>query len=146
MSESNPTDRFHLALDLDFLRRVYRTSIVLVLLLGVFIWEGAGRPAALAWFLGGGMSLAGLAATEWSIRRFIRPEARSTGALLWASLAKLLLIIGVVVGAFWAATRGLIQLPWALPGFMLPHLVILLKLAGRKVQQMAGVRRGGHSN
>ena len=130
-------------LDLDFLRRVYRTSTIVIVLLGAFIWEGAGRASGLAWLLGGVMSLLALAATEWSIRRFINPEQASARSLLGVSLLKLAILIGVVVGAFWAARSGYLNLPWALPGFMLPHLVILLKLAGRKVQEWTRPQAGG---
>lgn len=140
MTEPNPPEPAF-SLDLNFLARVYRTSLVLMALLGSWIWGSAGQPSALAWLLGCALSLMGLYATEWSIRRFITPESRSAGGLLWVSMLKLFLIMGIVFSAFWAATRGWINLPWALPGFMLPHIVLVLKLAGRKLLQVVGSTR-----
>lgn len=124
------------ALDLDFLPRVYRTSLVVAVLVGVFIWEGAGSRSAFGWWAGTALSLLGILGTEAAVRRFITPEAGSTRGLLGASCLKLFLLGGLVIAVFWLALRGWINPLWTLPGFALPHLVILLKLAGRRVLAM----------
>lgn len=121
------------ALDLDFLPRVYRTSLIVAVLVGAFIWEGAGTKSALGWTMGVALSVLGLLGTEMAVRRFINPEASSTRGLVGASCLKLVLLFSLVIGVFVAALRGWINPIWTLPGFMLPHAIILLKLAGRKV-------------
>lgn len=136
MSQSNPLTSIQLPLDFEFLKRVYRTSAVLTVLGTVFIWEAKKAPSALAWALGATLSLLGLWATELTIKRFIQPGSQDMTSMVWVSLGKLLVMIAVVVGAFWATSRGYLNLPWALPGFMLPHLVIVLKLAGRKLSSV----------
>ena len=120
-------------IDLDFVHRVYRTSGVLALLIGLFLWEGRGAPSALGWLLGSVLSLGLLAGVEWSVRRFIQPEAQSASRVVLASLLKLLAAAAVLFFAFIAALRGWISLPWVLAGFALPHLVAGLKLAGQWV-------------
>ncbi len=122
-------------LDLSFIHRVYRTSAILVLVLGLLLWESLGGPAALGLLIGAAVSLMMLAALEWAIRRFISPETRSPGTLLAVSVLKLVVAAGILVGAFLAAQRGWVSILWILVGFAIPHLVIVLKLIGQKVNE-----------
>jgi Na+/H+-translocating membrane pyrophosphatase len=124
-------------LGLDFLHRVYRTSAVLALLGLVLLWERFGRAAALGWLLGALLSLLALVGFEWTVRRFIRPEAQSVQSMLLANFAKLALIAGVLVLAYVAALNHWVSLLWVLPGFAMPHLVIILKLVGHKVVELS---------
>jgi hypothetical protein len=124
------------ALDMDFMRRVYRTSLVLILLVGGIVWEGFGPKAGLGWLVGSLISLIGVIGTDLSVKRFINPDSNSVGGLLGVSCAKLLVMILLVIGTFVAAKKGWINLLWALPGFAVPHAVILLKLAGQRIVAM----------
>ncbi|MCC2668314.1 MAG: hypothetical protein K0Q72_785 [Armatimonadetes bacterium] len=123
-----------MGLDIDFIHRVYRTSLVLVLLGAVVLWEAMGPRASMGWLVGGSLSLLMLAGVEWSIRRFITPETQSPRGLLGMLLAKLLGAALLLALAFVAALKGWLALLWILPGFGLPHLVIVLKLVGQKVR------------
>jgi hypothetical protein len=123
-------------LDPDFMRRVYRTSLVLILLVGAVVWEGFGVKGGLGWVVGSVISLIGVLGTDLSVKRFINPDSKSVGGLLGVSCAKLLVMILLVIGTFVAAKKGWINLIWALPGFAVPHLVILLKLAGQRIVAM----------
>lgn len=122
-------------LDLHFIHRVYRTSAILVLILGLLLWESLGAPTALGLLIGAAVSLMMLAALEWAIRRFITPETRSPGTLLAVSALKLAAAAGILIGAFLAAQRGWVSILWILVGFAIPHLVIVLKLVGQKVNE-----------
>lgn len=123
-------------LDPDFMRRVYRTSIVVILLVGAIVWEGFGVKGGLGWFVGSLISLMGVLGTDVSVKRFINPESKSVGALLGVSCAKMAVMILLVIATFVAHKQGWINVVWALPGFAVPHVVILLKLAGQKIVAM----------
>lgn len=122
-----------MTLEIDFVHRVYRTTGVLAVLLGAMIWERFGPKAALGWLLGAVLSLAAVAVLEWSVCTFFRPGQHSAGKLLAVSLGKMLVMFGALVLAYVAATHKWLSLLWVLPGFALPHLVIVLKLVGRWV-------------
>jgi hypothetical protein len=120
-------------LDLDFIHRTYRTSLILTAIGFPLLWEALSLRAGVGWLVGVLLSLAMLAGVEWTVRRYVRPETSSTRSMLGASAAKMLLAAGVLVLAFIAAQRGWLSLVWVLVGFMLPHVVIVLKLVGRMV-------------
>jgi len=120
---------------LDFIHRVYRTSLILVLLGALFIWERFRAPAALGWLIGSLLSLAMLASLEWSIRRFIKPGSTAQ-PLVGLSLLKVPLAGIVLILVFLAAKRGWVNPFWLLPGFALPHAVVALKFLGRKLLEL----------
>jgi hypothetical protein len=132
-------------IDLDFIHRVYRTSLVLVLIAAVLLWEALGAPSALGWMAGALLGLGMLAGVEWSVRRFIRPEAQTAGRVLGASLAKLGAAALALILAFLAARRGWLSLVWVLLGFTLPHAVIVLKLAGRILNARMRTRKNAEA-
>jgi Kef-type K+ transport system membrane component KefB len=126
-----------LGLDLNFIHRVYRTSMLLAALGAVFLWEAFRLPAVLGWLIGSTLSLLMLAGVEWSVVRLIRPGSRSARGLLGILLLKLFaaaLVLGVSVYGY---TRGWINLLWLAGGFALPHAVLVLKLAGQKVRELS---------
>ncbi len=129
------------AIDLDFIHRIYRTSALLALFVGLLLWSSLGRSAALGWLIGCVLSLLLLAGVEWSVRRFIRPESRSPGSLLLVSLGKLLLFTVLLGLAFAGATKGWVALIWLLPGFSVCWVVTGLKFLGWKVLQASGSSR-----
>jgi len=121
------------SLDLAFFQRVYRTSLILVLLGSLLIWERFRAPSALGWLMGAGVSLLMLAGLEWSVRQFVRPEQQSMNHLLGVTAIKMVVVGALLLGAFLGALRGWISLVWMLGGFALPHAVIVLKLIGQKL-------------
>jgi hypothetical protein len=133
-------------LDLSFFPRVYRTSLVLIVLGALLVWERFKAPAALGWMVGSCMSLGALATVEWSVRRFVRPEAPAMNRLIGATMAKILLAAALMAVIFVGAQRGWVAPLWVLAGFALPHGVVFLKLIGRAVvaanrDPSGGVRR-----
>jgi hypothetical protein len=130
--EPSPGSRLP-GLDLSFIHRVYRTSIIVGIIAALLIWERFGPRAAMGWSLGSTLSLFALAMLEWSVRRYIQPGAKSMRSLIVVSLAKTLLMFVVLGLSYVAATNGWLSLLWVLPGFMLPHLIIGLKFVGQKV-------------
>ena len=122
-------------LDLGFIRRVYRTTAVVAVLVLIFVWEGLGPMAAWGWACGVVLSLAALAGTEWTVKYAVRRGKAST--VLAAMLLKLPILLGVGALLYYAASLGLINLIWVLPGFALPHVVLLLKLLGRRLNELS---------
>lgn len=125
-----------MTLDLSFIHRVYRTGLILAVLGAAFVWERFGPRASFGWIVGALLSLLMLAGVEWSIKRFIQPEARSTKGLIGALLVKMLLALVILVVAFLAAVKGWLSILWVLPGFAMPHAVVVLKLAGLKLREL----------
>jgi hypothetical protein len=125
-----------LTLDLSFIHRVYRTGLILAVVGAAFLWEVAGSRASLGWIVGALLSMLMLAGVEWSIKRFIQPEARSTKGLIWTLVVKMLLALVILVLAFLAAVKGWLSILWVLPGFAMPHAVVVLKLAGLKLREL----------
>jgi hypothetical protein len=132
-------------LDIGFVHRVYRTSVVLIVLGAAFIWETFRPPAAYGWLIGSTLSLLMLWGVEWTILRFINPQAQSARGLVGMLMLKLFGAAIVLGLAFFGAIKGWISLLWVLPGVALPHLVIVLKLLGWKLKQMGeeGVKPTG---
>jgi hypothetical protein len=133
MSQESPINLGLTGLDLSFIHRVYRTSLIVVVIAMLLIWERFGLRAALGWALGSTMSLLGIASLEWSVRRYIQPGAKSLRPLFLMSIVKFLLAAVILAFAFVAALRGWLSLLWVLPGFMLPHVIIGLKFVGQKI-------------
>lgn len=128
---------YGLGLDLNFFRRVHRTSLVLTVLTGALIWEMFRMPAAVGWVTGSALSLLMLAGVEWTVLRFVRPGNRSTRGLLGMLLLKLVGAATVLGLAFVGALNGWLSLLWLLGGFALPHSVIFLKLIGQKLRELS---------
>jgi len=125
-------------IDLAFIHRVYRTSLILLVLGGLLVWARFGAPAALGFLVGGGLSVAVLWTVEWSVRRYIRPESRSARGLVGFSLAKMGGAAILILGTFLAARRGWLSPLWVLLSFPLPFIVAALKLAGLKLLGRVG--------
>jgi hypothetical protein len=130
-------------IDFSFFHRVYRTSVLVAVVLGMAVWGRFGPPAAAGWAYGAALSVALLVGVEWSVRRFVRAGAETLGPLVGFSMLKLFVISGGLFFAFYAATRGWLSLLFVLGGFSLPPLIILLKFAGRKLADAARPSRGG---
>jgi len=126
-----------LGLDSNFIRRVYRTSLVLTVLGAALIWEAFRLPAALGWLCGCLLSLLMLMGVEWTVLRFIKPGSQSARGLMGMLLLKLLAAAAVLGLAFVGALKGWLLLIWVLPGFALPHTVIFLKLVGQKLRELS---------
>lgn len=122
------------ALDMRFIRRVYRTSGVLAVLAALFLWEGVEPRSSASWLLGVGLSLLSLAATERTVRRTIQTGKQST--ILTAAAIKFPAIGIVLLLLFLGAQRRWVNLIWVLAGFALPHVVLVLKLVGQKVLEL----------
>jgi hypothetical protein len=135
MTNPSPLESSAGFLDTGFLRRVYRTSLIVAFLAGIFLWEGLGSRAALGFLSGVALSLLMLAGVEWAVRSAIR-SGRHTRIVL-GSLLKLPLVLGLLVLLYLAARRGWINLIWVLVGFALPHGVLVLKLVGMKVLELS---------
>jgi hypothetical protein len=131
MPGTGPPGAFEL--DPTFISRVFRTAVVVTALGALVFCERFGLPAALGWTLGALVNLGSLRALEWTVRGFTTSGRASPTLLAALSMLKLLVIIGILAGAFVAARAGRLSLIWVVPGFMMPHLVIVLKIVGLKL-------------
>ncbi|MFN3649436.1 MAG: hypothetical protein ACK47B_07615 [Armatimonadota bacterium] len=125
-------------LGFDFLDRVYRTSLIVMLFGAMLLWSRSGPSAALGFNLGAGFSLVMIKMWEWAIRRFITPERRSKGAVALVMLLKVPVVALVLWLAYTGAQQGWISLVWVIAGFAVPHVVLVLKLVGRKLNDLVG--------
>jgi hypothetical protein len=124
-----------LALDLSFIHRVYRTGLILTVLGAAFFWEVIGPKACFGWLVGAVLSLLMLAGVEWSIKRFIQPESQSARGLIGVLVVKMVGASAILVLSFIAALKGWLSILYVLFGFAMPHLVVVLKLAGIKLRE-----------
>lgn len=141
MSEEPSTPSWLPGLGVDFIHRVYRTSIVVGLLVGALLWERFKMAAGLGWLLGVGLSLAVLRSAEWSVRRFLRPEEQSVGRMMAVTAAKMATVFLLLILTFVGATRGWVNPVAMAAGFPLPGLVLGLKLIGQKLVEISGAER-----
>jgi hypothetical protein len=125
-----------LALDLDFLVRVYRTGAILLVIGGMLAWARLSAAAGAGFALGGALSLLMLWGMEVTVRALIKPGSRSARGLIGAMLLKLLIATLVLFFCFLGAMRGWVSLFWVLLGFAMPHLVISLKLLGQQIRRV----------
>ena len=100
-----------------------------------FLWEVFGPGACFGWLVGAGLSLLMLAGVEWSIKRFIQPESHSARGLIGVLVVKMVGASLILVLSFIAAMKGWLSIVWVLAGFAMPHMVVVLKLAGHKVRE-----------
>ena len=132
--DTTPSGAFSLpGLGVDLLHRVYRTTAIVAGLVALLAWERVGPALALGWLLGACLGLGVLRTTELTVLRFIRPGVQSVRSMLFLTLGKLLGACVVLFLAFFAATRGWINLFGVAFGFPLPGAVLALKLLGRRV-------------
>ena len=135
--KSEPASFFDsLALDLDFLVRVYRTCVIVLAILGMLLWARLSAAAGVGFAAGGALSLVMLWGMEVTVRALIKPGSRSAKGLAFVMLGKLLLAASVLVLCMMAAMRGWLNLIWLLAGFALPHTVVMLKLLGQQIRKV----------
>jgi hypothetical protein len=124
-------------LDAGFIRRVYRTSILLWVLVAWLAYGQWGGSAAAGVTTGTALALGSLYAWERAIRILITPGAsrQAPGLLMALGGLKLLLIGAILAGVIVTAQRlqaNLLALTLGIAGgFFLVHLVILLKAVSR---------------
>jgi len=128
-------------LDSGFIRRVYRTSAVLVVLLAVLLWEARGPASAAGLVLGSGLSLAMLAGVEFMVRGLTEGRI-SLKRMMLGAFVKLIGAAAVLGLAFLGALQGWVSLLALAAGFGLPHLVIILKFAGQRLRAAMGQEAG----
>lgn len=125
-----------LALDLDFMVRVYRTGLIVLAIIGMILWAKLSPAAGLGFVVGGVLSLVMLWGMEVTVRALIKPGSRSAKGLIGVMVGKLLLATAVLVLCLMAALRGWLNLIWLLAGFAMPHSVVMLKLLGQQIRKV----------
>jgi len=75
---------------------------------------------------------------EATVRRYLTPDSKTLSTLAGRSMAKLFGFAAILLLAFLGAKRGWVSLVWILVGYALPHGVIGLKIAGRKLLDVMG--------
>jgi hypothetical protein len=123
-------------LDLSFIHRVYRTTVILLVVLTPLVWSIFHLAAALGWLIGALLALGVVVSVEWGVRQYIHAAAGqgSGGKLVGLYFLKVLLIGGLMLGAFLLRRHGLLSFRWLLLGFPLPAAVVLLKFLGMQVR------------
>src|SRR5437867_3094925 len=87
-------------IDADFIRRVYRTSVIVWALVALMSYGPGGWTAVIGLTLGTALALGSLRALEWGIRRLMVPDADAKVSRRVVGLGILKMIaIGVVLGA-----------------------------------------------
>jgi hypothetical protein len=139
MTHEPPSSNALPHLDLAFIHRVYRTSLVLALLGALCVWARFGVPAALGWLAGTGLQLLVIAGVEWTVLRLL---GKSRVSLAAVSLLKLAAAAGVLLLALlaprWGRASLVLFLIGVLAGFSLPLMVMGLKLLGQALQRASG--------
>jgi hypothetical protein len=128
-------------IDLAFLRRIYRTSIVVYAIVSLYVWTYAGVPGWLGLTAGTAMALLSLRSVEWLATRFLAPAgapARRVSPWWGLALVKYLLFALVVAAIVRGAEARAVNLVAFIGGLVLVHAVILLKSIGAS---WAGTRR-----
>lgn len=120
-----------LVMDRAMLHRVYGMSAALLVLGAFAVSQYFGRAGVLGWMIGGGLNLALLATVEWSVVRFISPGKKSLGPVALVSLLKFVFVAVVLGLAMVGARQGIVSVLWLAGGFVLPHVVLVLKVLGR---------------
>ena len=122
--------------DEDFIRRVYKMSVVLWAFGVVACLCVSGLHAAVGWTLGAAASFAVLWSLEWIVRRCFVPGVRGAKRVFARfciiKLMAVLLVLGVVV-RLGAGSFALIVAFCA--GLILTQAVIVLKTAGQVINQ-----------
>ena len=123
-------------LDLSFIHRVYRTTLILLVITTPLIWGRFHVQAALGWLIGALIALGLVASVEWSVRQYFRVAAGqgSGGKMVGLYFAKVVLVGALMLGAFILRKNGWLSFRWLLFGFPLPALVVMLKFVGLQVR------------
>ncbi|MCA1596784.1 MAG: hypothetical protein LC772_10235, partial [Chloroflexi bacterium] len=123
------------ALDPQFILRVYRTSGWVTALAALVCGSRWGTAAALGLAAGCVLSLCSLWVIASGVRRLIRPGVTDYRPLVLYGLASYpALLLGL-----WAIVESRVfNLPAVAAGVALPHLVIVLKIAGRNLVARSG--------
>jgi hypothetical protein len=131
-----------IGIDEGFIRRVYRTSALLYALISVYVYAYTGLPGWLGLTAGTGLSLLSLASVEHGVRRFLkrasaeRPveideSSRFPPTYFWSAVIARYAIYALAVAAIaWAAQAGALNVFAFVGGFVLVHVVIVLKVIG----------------
>jgi hypothetical protein len=123
-------------IDAGFIRRVYRTSLVVWALVAMSVHAQWGWSATSGVTAGTALALASLRAWEWAIRAFVVPgsKRRSPGLLIGLGFLKMILLVALLTVVVITGQRleaNLLALTLGVAGgFLLVHLVILLKAIG----------------
>ena len=117
-------------LDEQFIRRVYRTTAWVVVVLAVMFWVCWGSGTAGGVVAGCALMTVCLWLTEIGVRRYVRPGVRDLKPLfLYAAV-----IYPLVIAAVWILTSvRSINMAAVMVGIALPILVIVLKVVGRNL-------------
>lgn len=144
MIELGPIVKHGLGGDSDEISaRVLRTCLWLLLPVSTFVWIEAGGPAGAGFLAGAVLGVTNLFLLQLEARRILGGRSRPVPFFILVTPLKLGFIAAAVIGLEVAAGE-LISLPWIIPGFSLPPVVALLKIAGAKlISQTSGVRAGG---
>jgi hypothetical protein len=134
------------SLDAGFVRRVYRTSVIVYAVVGVYVLGYAGVSAWSGLTAGVALALGSLRLIEWSVAWFVSllsapagaegphgagaSSAAGRGALLVIAGAKYALLGLVVASVVWLAGKEFLSLPAFVGGVALVHAVIALKAVG----------------
>jgi hypothetical protein len=127
------------AIDLAFLKRIYRTSGVVYAIVSLYVWTYAGVPGWLGLTAGTAMALLSLRSVEWYATRFLTPAGpservrrRGPGVFPWwvLALGKYLLFGLLVAAIVRGAEARAVNLIAFIGGVVLVHAVILLKSIG----------------
>jgi hypothetical protein len=126
-------------LDGGFIRRIYRTSFLVYVVVACYVAAYLGSAAWLGLTAGVALALGSLRLIEWSVGRFVtalsgkdRPARGAVSrAMLWtASAGKYLQLAAAVAAAVWAANAGYLNVIAFVGGILLVHTVIVLKAVG----------------
>ena len=123
-------------LDLSFIHRVYRTTLILLAVTTPLVWARFHVQAASGWLIGALINLGIVASVEWSVRQYFRVAAGqgSGGKMVGLYFLKVLLTGALMLGAFILRKNGWLSFRWLLFGFPLPLLVVILKFVGLQVR------------
>lgn len=117
--------------DEGFIRRVYRTSVI-VWVFGVLVsWSIAGLHAAFGWTFGSAISVGLLAGIEWIVRKAVTPgNLRAKKVLTNVAALHWPIILAVMALAIWLSARRIPYLIAFIAGLGLAQVVIVLKTVG----------------
>ena len=123
-------------IDADFIRRIYRTSLAVWAFVALMVYTRWGWTAVLGLGVGTAIALGSLRGLEWAVRNVITPGANAAAArrVVVLGLIKMIgigvLLAGVIVAGQKLQANMLVLLLSLAGGFLLVHVVILLKAAG----------------
>jgi hypothetical protein len=120
-------------IDVGFIGRVYRTSVIVYAIVSVYVLAHLGVPGWLGLTAGVGLALLSLRTIEWCAKRFLAPQdaSRRRSFPWWGvAIGKYLVFAVIVAGIVRAAQVQYLNLFAFLGGFALVHAVIVLKAIG----------------